>query len=65
MPTELRWCPCCRDERFFETPPCPDGHGADCPERVCVGCGTAVWIGPLLPVERQVEPVPLAVYTAA
>jgi hypothetical protein len=38
-------CPTCADERVFEQPPCRDGHTADggeCPEWVCVDCGTAV-----------------------
>ncbi|MFC8847647.1 MULTISPECIES: hypothetical protein [unclassified Micromonospora] len=30
--------------RPFEVPPCADGHGADCPELVCTGCGTALLI---------------------
>lgn len=39
-----RYCPTCRDERLVEQPPCPDGH-AECPELVCVDCGTAIVIG--------------------
>lgn len=62
MPTELRWCPCCRAERPFETPPCPDGHGADCPELACIDCGWAVLVGP---VPAAVRRVPLAVSAAA
>jgi len=42
-----RFCPECADERPFERPECLDGHGADCPERACVECGTAILIGPL------------------
>jgi hypothetical protein len=43
-----RWyCPECTDERPFERPECVDGHGADCPERACVVCGTALLIAPL------------------
>ncbi|TDB84119.1 hypothetical protein E1264_25785 [Actinomadura sp. KC216] len=30
---------------MFEQPPCPDGHGEECPERACVECGTAVMVG--------------------
>lgn len=30
---------------MFEQPPCPDGHGAECPERACVECGTAILVG--------------------
>ena len=44
MPT--RHCPCCGDERAFETPPCPDGHGADCAELACRDCGTALLVDP-------------------
>ncbi|WP_175084517.1 hypothetical protein [Candidatus Frankia nodulisporulans] len=39
-------CVVCGDERSFERPPCLDGHGADCPEWACTGCGSAVLIGP-------------------
>jgi hypothetical protein len=62
MPTELRWCPSCRDERPFETPHCLDGHGADCPDRACVGCGTAAFVGPLCTAQ---PPAPLPMSTAA
>ena len=47
MPAELYLsCPECQRPRAFEQPPCADGHGADCPERVCVRCGAAVLLGP-------------------
>jgi hypothetical protein len=62
MPTEHRWCPCCRAERLFELPPCPDGHGFDCAERACVDCGAAIVVGPML-ITRS--PIRLAVDTAA
>jgi hypothetical protein len=39
-----RYCPTCRDERPVETPPCPDGH-VDCPEWVCVDCGSGFVAG--------------------
>ncbi|MFI0487215.1 hypothetical protein [Actinomadura sp. 9N215] len=39
------YCSTCGDERVFEQPPCPDGHGAECPERACVECGAAVLVG--------------------
>ena len=40
-------CPICGDVRPFEQPPCSDGHagGADCPEWLCVDCGTAFLLG--------------------
>ena len=34
-------CDGCGTVTRFEAPPCPDGHGADCPELVCTGCGDA------------------------
>lgn len=44
MPDDLTvlFCPTCGDERLAEAPPCTDGHGADCPDRACVECGTAL-----------------------
>ena len=38
---ELRHCPTCSGEQVFATVPCTDGH-EECPERVCVACGTAL-----------------------
>ena len=43
-----RHCPCCGDERAFETPPCPDGHGPDCAELACRDCGAALLVDPYL-----------------
>ncbi|MET8837392.1 hypothetical protein ABZV78_26245 [Micromonospora sp. NPDC004540] len=37
-------CDTCEGVVLFEAPPCVDGHGADCPELVCTGCGAAVLI---------------------
>ncbi|MFG1801246.1 hypothetical protein ACGFI4_13880 [Micromonospora carbonacea] len=37
-------CDTCEGVRPFETPPCADGHGVDCPELVCTGCGAALLI---------------------
>ncbi|TDC44627.1 hypothetical protein E1281_33220 [Actinomadura sp. KC345] len=39
------YCSTCGDERVFEQPPCPDGHGEECPERACVECGEAILVG--------------------
>ncbi|MEV4672439.1 MULTISPECIES: hypothetical protein [Actinomadura] len=39
------YCSTCGDERVFEQPPCPDGHGVECPERACTECGTAILVG--------------------
>ncbi|MGW5669082.1 hypothetical protein [Micromonospora sp. NPDC003776] len=38
------YCDTCEGVVPFEAPPCVDGHGADCPELVCTGCGAAVLI---------------------
>ena len=44
-------CPMCGEAREFEQPPCVDGHtadGGDCPEWICVDCGTAFLLGDLV-----------------
>ncbi|MEV0940579.1 hypothetical protein [Micromonospora wenchangensis] len=38
------YCDTCGGVQPFETPPCADGHGVDCPELLCTGCGAAVLI---------------------
>jgi hypothetical protein len=38
----LLFCPTCARESLAEAPPCPDGHGDQCPDRACVECGTAL-----------------------
>jgi hypothetical protein len=41
-------CPTCDDVTDFVQPPCVDGHtddGGECPEWICVDCGTALLIG--------------------
>jgi hypothetical protein len=40
----LRWCSGCADVREFEVPDCDEGHGADCPELVCIDCGEALLV---------------------
>jgi hypothetical protein len=39
-------CPDCAELRLVETPPCADGHGAECPERACCVCGAALFLDP-------------------
>ena len=39
-----RYCTTCATEQAFEVPECMDGHGADCPELVCVECGVALLV---------------------
>ncbi len=38
----IRYCSTCAGMRSFERLPCSDGHGADCPELICVECGFIV-----------------------
>ncbi|WP_395107797.1 hypothetical protein [Actinomadura sp. SCN-SB] len=56
------YCSTCGDERDVERPPCPDGHGSDCPERACVACGAAILVG--LPLNAP-PPVPVTVAASA
>ncbi|MDT4907932.1 MAG: hypothetical protein QOG07_3088 [Pseudonocardiales bacterium] len=46
------YCSSCADFRLSEVPPCADGHGADCPDRACTECGTALFVGPFITRER-------------
>lgn len=39
-------CDLCQGVMVFDVPPCVDGHGVDCPELVCTGCGTALLAAP-------------------
>ncbi len=48
----FRACIDCGGERAFVQPPCEEGHGVDCPDRVCTECGAAVLIGALTPYGR-------------
>ncbi|MEJ3745287.1 hypothetical protein WEI85_18585 [Actinomycetes bacterium KLBMP 9797] len=43
-------CATCEAEMLFEAPPCADGHGDDCPELLCTGCGTAILLAPVIEV---------------
>lgn len=38
-----QYCTHCRRLEVFEQPECADHSSADCPDRVCVMCGTAVF----------------------
>jgi hypothetical protein len=45
MPVEYYLdCPTCAGPRPALQPPCPDGHGDECPERACAECGTALLV---------------------
>jgi predicted RNA-binding Zn-ribbon protein involved in translation (DUF1610 family) len=39
----IRHCPTCGDDRTMEQPPCAE-H-AECPEWICVECGTGIVVG--------------------
>ncbi len=45
---QLQWCSVCEQEAPLEPFDCLDGHGADCPELVCVECGAVVVVGSLV-----------------
>jgi hypothetical protein len=45
-PREM-FCFCCDAETLFVAPPCPEEHEEDCPELLCTGCGTAVFVAPV------------------
>lgn len=42
MEPEFIPCPTCRQITLAEVPPCADEHGANCPDRACTVCGTAL-----------------------
>ncbi|MGC4847773.1 hypothetical protein ACLQ3F_11065 [Micromonospora sp. DT15] len=47
------YCDVCEGVAPFEPPPCVDGHGTDCPELICTGCGAAVVVSAFaVPVTR-------------
>ena len=52
-------CPTCDDVTDFVQPPCLDGHtedGGECPEWICVDCGTALVMGGLSAEADVVRP---------
>gem|GEM_PF-1718945 len=55
---DLLRCATCGTAAPHERPPCPDGHGRDCPEVACTRCGAATLTAPWpLPVPvRLVRP---------
>jgi len=54
VPVIDSFCLSCASITLFEQPPCPDEHGSDCPERLCVLCGAAVLVGVLPPAATRV-----------
>ena len=58
MDSRLSPCPTCDDITSFVQPPCVDGHtddGGECPEWICVDCGTAVVAGDVPAIARTVR----------
>ena len=53
---DYRHCPVCASKQLFEMPECPDGHGADCPDRACVQCGTALSVDAAADASAQSTP---------
>lgn len=45
-------CPVCGRGSSFVVPDCTEGHGAECPDRVCVDCGSALFVDPVVTVSR-------------
>ena len=41
-------CPACGCPGMLVAPDCTDGHGADCPDRVCLRCGAALFVDPVV-----------------
>jgi hypothetical protein len=41
------YCATCESETVFVAPPCLEQHEEDCPELLCTGCGTAVFVAPI------------------
>lgn len=46
-------CPLCGQSNALVTPDCTEGHGADCPDRVCLACGSALFVDPAVSVSAQ------------
>lgn len=46
-------CPVCGRASTLVAPECTEGHGADCPDRVCVSCGTALFVDPVVSASRR------------
>lgn len=52
------YCDGCQTTMLFEVPPCEDGHGQECPELVCTGCGAALLIATALLTPVVSSPAP-------
>ncbi len=50
-------CPVCGRPGSVVAPDgCADGHGADCPDRMCLSCGSALALGPAFAPAHSVRP---------
>jgi heterodisulfide reductase subunit A-like polyferredoxin len=47
------YCGQCAKVCLFGQPQCQDGHGADCDEWACTGCGDALLIASFPPVRVE------------
>jgi hypothetical protein len=52
-PERYLHCSNCAGFRLIEAPPCADGHGHDCPDAACANCGSALFVDPLIILERR------------
>ena len=50
-------CDACAGTRTHEQPPCAEGHGGLCPDWICTGCNTAVFIAPVIMLVDRRTPV--------
>jgi hypothetical protein len=39
-------CPVCGRPGTLVAPVCTEGHGGECPDRLCVDCGVALFVDP-------------------
>jgi hypothetical protein len=39
-------CPICGRPGTLVSPVCTEGHGGECPDRLCVDCGAALFVDP-------------------
>jgi hypothetical protein len=46
-------CPVCGQLRPAAALDCAADHGPDCPERVCLDCGAALFLDPVLIIRRR------------
>lgn len=52
---QVLFCSVCQEDRLHVGHGCTDGHGADCPELLCVECGFAVIVSAVYAPEVPVQ----------